>query len=221
MRHTLPTITLALVLLSPATAAPPVAPVVKALGLARDLADAVPLLDRLTAVKGRPAVRTAHGPTFEGLELSARFRVPGVEVRDHISNEVFGLEVPGRHVEVVIKVDCVVRCTIDPGAIEIAPDPDYPDTVVLTLPPVRVSADFAEEADAEFEVEYGRLRNRWLDGEKAAELRREMYAAAKRQATETFGAEALPASRDELARELEKLLRKKFPDKRIYVRGGR
>jgi hypothetical protein len=46
--------------------------------------------------------------------------------------------------------------------------------VVVTLPPVRVSADFAEGAEAEYEVEYGRLRGPALDGEKVAELRREM-----------------------------------------------
>lgn len=48
-----------------------------------------------------------------------------------------------------------------------------------------------------------------------------MYAAAKRKAAEAFTGESLPALREQFARELEKLLRKKFPDKRIYVRGGR
>jgi hypothetical protein len=179
------------------------------------------LLDRLTEAKGHPAARAGRSPAFERFELSARFRVPGVEVRDHVTNEVFGREVPGRRVEVVVKVDCVVRCTIDPAAVTVAPDPDYPDTVVVTLPPVRVSADFAEGAEAEFEVEYGLLRNPWWDGEKAAEPRREMYAAAKRQAAATIEGESLAAFREEMARELEKLLRKKFPGKRIYVRSGR
>jgi hypothetical protein len=127
MRRVLLTVTLALVLLSPAAAAPPAAQAAKALWLARDIADVAELLDRLTAVvKGRPVARVDRAPAFEGLELSARFRVPGVEVRDHISNEVFGREVPGRRVDIVIKVDCVVRCTIDPGAIEVEADPDYP-----------------------------------------------------------------------------------------------
>ena len=128
-------------------------------------------------------------------------------MRDQVANEVFGTEVPGRRVAVTVKVDCVVRCTIDLHAIEIAPDPDYPDTVVVTLPPVRVSADFGEGAEAE----YGRLRNSLLDGEKAAELRREMYAAARRKAADSFGEVSLLAFRDEPAREVEKLFRKQFP----------
>jgi hypothetical protein len=139
-------------------------------------------------------------------------------VRDHLSNEVLGREVPGRRVDVVVTVDCVVRCTIDPRAIEIMADPGYPDTVVVTLPPVRLSADFAEGAEAAYEVGYGRLRSPLLDREKAAGLRREMYAAARQKAADALSASLLPAFRDELARELERLLRKKFPGQRIHVR---
>jgi hypothetical protein len=211
-----------LALFSPAAgAAPPVAESLKPLGLARDLADAAALLDRLTEVKGWPEVRAGGAPALEALELSARFHALAVEVRNHITNEVFGREVPGRRVEVVIKVDCVVCCTIDARAVEIVPDPDYPDTVIVTLLPARVSADFADGAEAEYEVEYGGLRNRLLDGDKAAELRREIYAAARRQAADTFGEASLPGFCDELARELEKLLRKKFPGKRIFARDSR
>ncbi len=222
MNRVLLTATLSFALTSPAaTAAPPVPSAVKAVGLARDLASAAELLDRLTEAKGRSEVRGDRTAVFEGLQLSARFLVPGVEVRDHIPNEVFGPEAPGRRVAVTVKVDCVVRCTINPRAIEITTDLDYPDTVVVTLPAVRVSADFAEGAEAEYEVEYGRLRSPALDGEKAAELRREMYAAARQKAADMFGEASLPAFRDELAREVEKLLRKQFPGKRIHVRNGR
>lgn len=156
MMRLLPNAVLSLVLLSPVRAAEPgLTDAAKALGLARNLADASAFLDRLTEAKGRPAARAEATPVYEGLDLSARFRIPRVEVRDHITNEVFGREVPGRRVDVSVKVDCIVRCTIDPGDIEISSDPDYPDTVIVKLPPIRVSADFAEDALADFEVDYG------------------------------------------------------------------
>src|SRR5262249_31370616 len=210
------------VLPSVAAAGPPPVDVVKgAVELAQDLSFAADLLDRLTEVKGRPSVRADQARVLEALELSARVRVRGVEVRDFLSNEVFGQEVPGRRVDVLVKVDCIVRCNIDLREIQVALDPDYPDTVMITLPSMRVSVDYAEDTLAEYEVEYGVLRSPLLDHGKAAALRREMYAAARQKAADIFESKFMPVFREELAHELEKLLRMTFPKKRIYVRGGR
>ena len=58
MNRFLLTATLSFALISPvAAAASPVASAVKAVGLARDLANAAELLDRLTETKGRPDAR--------------------------------------------------------------------------------------------------------------------------------------------------------------------
>jgi hypothetical protein len=191
-----------------------------AAGVAGQLLDTANLLDRITETKGPATTRVAARPVLEAVHLTVSFRVPGVEVQDRLTNEVLGREVPGRSVSATVRVDCLVHCAMDAGKVRLEADPDYPDTVVVVLPPFGLSAGFPEGELAEYEVEYGGLRSPWLDKEKAAELRRQMYATAREKAIAQFREESLAPLRRDVARAVERSLRDRFPSRRIHVTFG-
>jgi hypothetical protein len=187
-------------------------------GRVAPLLDLAEFLDRVTERRGGPRARLTRRATLKSLHLEARFHVPQVEVEDYLTNRVFGREVPGRRVAVKVRVDCEVRCSLDLGKIKVRLDRDYPDTVEIILPDFEVTATFPKGAEATYEVDYGRLRSPYIDSGAGAGLRKEMYKEVKRQAVEEFTQGSLSTYRREVARELQRQLRSKFPRARIHVK---
>jgi hypothetical protein len=176
----------------------------------------VALADQVTTREGVTKVR-AGKPALESLRLDARFRLP-VEVENYVTNAVLFAEVPGRRVAVRLRVDCLVYCSLDLSGFRVERDRDYPDTVVIRLPEFEVEAAPAAVVAADCRIDYGRLRTRWLDSDKAGALREKLLKAAREKAAEEFRATALPAYRQEFANQLQRQLRARFPTLRIHVR---
>ncbi len=171
------------------------------------------LLEDATRKKGTSRSRLADKEKVETIELAVVTRQT-VEVESDFGNEVLGIMMPGRRVSCQVRVEIEVRTSFDCRRVRIEVDPDYPDTVTVVLPQPRLTADFVEGADAEYRVDYGWLRSKWLDSEAAAEFRRQLYAEAKAKALQK-------RRRDQAAlplRELQRDLRKRFPGQRIYLR---
>jgi hypothetical protein len=171
------------------------------------------LLDEVSTKKGAVRARVTSKKERTGIEVTVVTRET-VELTSDFTNKILGIAVPGRRVSLWVRVEVEVRAGFDCKRVRVQVDPDYADTVVVILPLPRWAADFAEDAEAEYWVGYGRLRSKWVDSQAAAEFRKQLYAEAK--------AEALRKRRGEEAimplRELEKDLRKRFPGKRIHLR---
>jgi hypothetical protein len=174
------------------------------------------LADEVTTREGGVVVRTAGKPALESLHLEARFRLR-VEVEDYLTNAVLFAEFPGRRVWVRLRADCLVHCTLDLGGFRVERDRDYPDTVVVRLPPMEVRATLPPDVEKACRVDYGRLRTRWFDADRADALRQKLARAARERAEQEFTAAALPAYRVALAREVQRQLRARYPRLRVYV----
>lgn len=198
----------------------PLRPKLDATAVADVIGQLLQELDRVTLRRGTPLVRLGAQLDVESVRLVTTFRVRGVEVEDYLTNEVLGMEVPGRRVQVTVRLDCLVHCMLNVGAIRIAADPDYPDTIEVQLPKLELKGEFPEGEEAAYEVVYGGLRSPWLDRDKASELRRKMYQEARKRAVASFREGDAARHQAMVAREVERLLRAQFPDKRIHVKWG-
>jgi hypothetical protein len=179
------------------------------------------LLDELTRTKGELALKSAgRKPVVEKTYFGVEFRVPEVEFEDCFTNAVFGAEVPGRRVSVTIRVDCQVDCRVDAANIRVARHEDYEDTVVITVPTIEVIGRVPEGREYRYEVDYGRLRSKWLSGEEAREFRKGMVAGAARKAADEFRrGPMMKEFRKGFKRELRRYLKPAFPaDRRIEIR---
>ena len=195
----------------PAAKLPGLLPLLQVAGQLLEFADAA------TTQEGVPTVEAPRGPRFEAVELRVVYRVPSVAVTDYVTNEVLGLELPGRRVTAAIRTDLLVYFTLDASKLRLRQDPDYADTVEVVLPLPKVTVGFPEGEQADFTVDYAALRVPYLNRSMAAELRTKMYGIAKEKARELYGKEVQPALQRALERELRKLLRKQVPGKRIDV----
>jgi hypothetical protein len=174
------------------------------------------LADELTTCEGGVQFHSAGKPVLESLHLEARFRLPAVEVEDFVTNAIFATEVPGRRVSVRLRIDCVVHCSLNLSKFRVERDRDYPDTLVVHVPDVDVRATLPQEK-ATYSVDYGRLRSRLLDSDKADDLKKKLYRAACDRAAREFRATSLPLYRDELVKRIQAELRARLPRWRIHV----
>lgn len=211
----------ALALAAPAPAAPPSPARVARLTrtAARLGRQAVPYLelvalaDELTTHTAGPRAHTAGKPALESMHLEARFRVP-VVAEDHLTNSLLSLEVPGRRVSVRLRVECVVHCTLDLAGFRTE---RRGDTVTVRLPEVETHVS-VHDGEPAWVVQYGRLRSRWLDADRADLLGRRLLEAARARAAEEFRRDWLPALRRALADAVEGELRARHPGLRARVR---
>jgi hypothetical protein len=212
-------IVLTLVLtLTPAHPAPSVPKLPNFTPVVEVVTQLVELADQATTRQGGPDVKVPRYPTLEAVQLRVVYRIARVEVADYLTNEVVGVEVPGRRITATVCIDVLVNCTLDVGKVLVRQDPDYPEITEVLLPAPKVTTEFPEGELADYTVEYAGLRLPFLNREVAAELRTRMYSKAKEKACELYAKEVQPALQSNLVRDLQGLLRKQFPGKRIYVR---
>jgi hypothetical protein len=199
----------------------PVAEIIKVAGrLGRQAApylELLQLVDELTTHQGGPAIHTVGRPSFESLHLDARFSFPGVVVEDFVTNSLLFLELPGRRVSVRAQVDCQVHCTLDLGHLRAERDREYPDTILVNLPELEVTATVAP-AGPTYQVDYGRLRTHWVDYDRVDGLKHKLCEVAQDWVVREFKKAHLAAYRRELARAIEGELRARHPGLRVYVR---
>src|SRR5262245_11703956 len=134
------------------------------------LLDVLKALDRKTEQQGEAKLKTMGRPTLASLHLEARFTVPEVSVESHVTNAVRGIEVPGRRVTVRLRVDCVVRCSMNLERIRIEKGKGSVPSITVTLPECEVSGVLPNAEDADVEVHYGKLRSKKHDARKAEVL---------------------------------------------------
>jgi hypothetical protein len=175
------------------------------------------LADEVTTREGGVRFHMAGKPVLEALCLEARFRLPAVEVEDFVTNAIFSAEVPGRRVSVRLRLDCIVHCSLDLGQFRVERDRDYSDTFVVYVPPIEVRATLPRESAVAYQVDYGHLRSRLLDSDRADDLKRKLYRAACERAVQEFRKASLPLYRNELVKQLQRALRARFPGLRIHV----
>jgi hypothetical protein len=179
------------------------------------------VLDRKTEKLGEAKLKTMGRPTLESLHLEARFKVPEVSVDAHVTNAVGGVEVPGRRVTVRLRVDCEVRCSMNLERIRIEKGKGSAPSVTVTLPDCEVLGILPKAEDADVEVHYGKLRSKKRDAKKAEALERRLLDEARDRAVERFRSESLKSYRTEVARELERQLKARFPKVAVTVKNAK
>jgi hypothetical protein len=174
----------------------------------------VALADELTTHTAGPQAHTAGKPALESMHLEARFRVP-VVAEDHLTNSLLSLEVPGRRVSVRLRVECIVHCTLDLANFRTE---RKGAAVTVRLPELETHVTVPDGDEPAWVVQYGLLRSRWLDADRADLLGRRLVEAARARAAEEFRRDWLPALRRALAGAVEGELMARHPGLRVRVR---
>ena len=203
------------------TAQQPSAPSIRAVGLKKFArlvvahADKLDLLDEWTEETSGTKVVAPGTAGPDSTSLVVTYRVSDIELTKSLTNRVWLLgDVPGRTVTTVIRTDCLVHEWYT--APQKSRDPARADTLLLTLTPTRLTAEFPDE-EALIRTELGTLRKEFLgDGDKAKKLRAELFAEAQELAVTRFR-ERKPAELDELAAALQAEVQAARPANPVHV----
>jgi hypothetical protein len=193
--------------------------------VAKRLSDVIALadlLDELTKTKGELILKSSGRPVAERAFFGVEFLVPNVEFEDSVTNTVFGKEIPGRRVAIKICVDCDVECRVEVGSIKLVRHDDYEDTAWIVVPKPELIGRVPEGREFTYEVDYGRLRAKWLDSDEARAVRKEMLTKAARKAADDFSKNDLMIEfRKGLKRELRTFMKASVPQgRRIEIKFG-
>jgi hypothetical protein len=144
-------------------------------------------LDELTTTKdGVKLISNGSTPQRQKTYFGIKYLVPKVTISDFYTNTVLGREIPGRRVTVKITVDCDVDCRILVDDITFAWSKDKPKTLIVTLPPLDLSASVPKGRKYDYDVEYGSARNPDRNSSDAMSFRKEMIRKVGDVAKEEF-----------------------------------
>jgi hypothetical protein len=192
---------------------------VKWVGIATDLAEIISDLRK----ENRPAkVIFPKDPALEKFSLVATFRVPGVEATKKaigLADDIgfFQSVKDSREIKVMVRVDVLMDVSMDLAQFQVTRASEFPDTVHISLPTFTVKAEIADDPEPYKPVWYGKLRSEWKDGGTASTLIEQAMQEAKTAAMSRFNTQMIEY-RKEVAKELQHMFRKQYPEVRIYVR---
>lgn len=165
----------------------------------------------------------SQGPNLHGegslepvdASVVTRHRLRDIVLESKEIDTLFGWEVPGKHIQVKVRVDVELQCWLEMNYLRVEVDPQFKDTFLVTLPAAtKVVSTFPEDEWADYQVVYGAITFRQPG--HAKEMRQRLYRAALDHAAKQT--HHLGAMKEQMRSMVEGNLRSAFPNARIHVR---